>query len=388
MIAPVATPALTPQTTHPLLDIGTIYHEEAVPDYPRGREILDRFPDAERVVVPSHWQIPALHGNDALVQGWNTVKRTTLVLGAKKSLKLTPFERSADWVAPSTANGCAMACAYCYVARRKGAANPITAFVNIEETLRAITRHIEKQGWKFAPTQADDRQWVYELGTNSDASVDALVSDNLRDLVAHFRAFPTAKATFATKYVNRALLDYDPQGQTRLRFSLMPPNVARVVDVRTSPMAARIAAINDFVDAGYEVNVNFSARDRLRGLASGLCRLVHAPRRHAFPGGESATRGGGRLPHAQRRTARNQPPLAPEGRGVAVVSRHSGDENELHRRAEPPLPPRPQTRLGGGVSHPLGAAHAVLRRPLRLLEAWEESNRQDTEDTKTGHGEN
>lgn len=257
-MATLATRTASPLTTHRLLDIGTIYHEEAVPEYPRGREILDRFPDAERIVVPSHWQIPALYGNDALVADWNTVKRTTLVLGAKKSLKLTPFERSADWVAPSTANGCAMACAYCYVARRKGAANPITTFVNIEDTLRAITRHIEKQGWKFAPTQADDRQWVYELGTNSDCAVDALVSNNLRDLVAHFRAFPTAKATFATKYVNRALLDYDPQGQTRLRFSLMPPDIAHVVDVRTSPMAARVAAINDFVEAGYEVNINLS----------------------------------------------------------------------------------------------------------------------------------
>ncbi len=40
--------------------------------------------------------------------------------------------------------------------------------------------------------------------------------------------------------------------------SLMPENVAKVVDVRTSPMAERIAALDDFVRAGYEVHVNFS----------------------------------------------------------------------------------------------------------------------------------
>lgn len=253
----IATPT-TATTTHPLRDITTIYHEEAVPEYARGRAILDRFPDAERIIVPSHWQIPALHGNDTLVEDWNTTKRTTLVLGAKKTLHLLPFECSADWVAPSQANGCAMACAYCYVARRKGAANPITTFVNIEAISRAITRHVNKQGWKLAPTQADDNHWVYELGTNSDCAADALVSDNLRDLVALFRDLPTAKATFATKYVNRDLLAYDPQGKTRLRFSLMPPDLARVVDVRTAPVVERVAAINDFVDAGYEVNVNFA----------------------------------------------------------------------------------------------------------------------------------
>jgi spore photoproduct lyase len=87
--------------------------------------------------------------------------------------------------------------------------------------------------------------------------VDAAVSDNARDLVGLFRELPNAKATFATKFVNRDLLDYDPRGKTRLRFSLMPPKTSRLVDVRTSPVERRIAAIDDFVEAGYEVNVNF-----------------------------------------------------------------------------------------------------------------------------------
>ncbi len=145
----------------------------------------------------------------------------------------------------------------CYVGRRKGYANPITTFVNAGEILGAIERHAAKQGFKFEPSQADDDLWIYELGTNSDLSVDAAVSGNVRDLVGLFRELPNAKATFATKFVNRDLLDYDPRGKTRLRFSLMPPETSRLVDVRTSPVERRVAAINDFVEAGYEVNVNF-----------------------------------------------------------------------------------------------------------------------------------
>jgi len=38
----------------------------------------------------------------------------------------------------------------------------------------------------------------------------------------------------------------------------MPERVAQVIDVRTSPVSERITAINDFVDAGYEVDINFS----------------------------------------------------------------------------------------------------------------------------------
>jgi DNA repair photolyase len=38
----------------------------------------------------------------------------------------------------------------------------------------------------------------------------------------------------------------------------MPERIAKVVDVRTSPISERIAAIDDFVRAGYEVHLNFS----------------------------------------------------------------------------------------------------------------------------------
>ncbi len=244
-------------TADTLLHIDTIYHEPAVLDYARGRDILARYPHAVLREVPSHWQIPALHGDTDLAESWNRVKRTVLVLGVKKGLRCRPFERSCDFVAPSSANGCAMACAYCYVARRKGYANPITIFVNSDEIAAAIERHAAKQGFKWEATAADPTLWTYELGTNSDCAVDATISDTIKDLVALFRRLPNAKATFATKYVNDELLGYAPEGKTRLRFSLMPSALARVVDVRTSRVPDRIAAINRFVEAGYEVNINF-----------------------------------------------------------------------------------------------------------------------------------
>jgi len=43
-----------------------------------------------------------------------------------------------------------------------------------------------------------------------------------------------------------------------VRFSLMPQDVSRRLDLRTSPVSERIAAIDDFVAAGYEVHLNFS----------------------------------------------------------------------------------------------------------------------------------
>jgi len=240
------------------VDIRRIYLEPAAAELPRGQQVLQRWPEAERVEVASHWQIPELHGDQANVARWVRIKTEALVLGVKKSLSARPNGRSSDFIAPSTANGCAMACAYCYVPRRKGYSNPITTFANIEQITGYLGRHIARQGVKPTPNQCDPAAWVYDIGENSDCSVDALISDNVADLVTLFRDRPTAKASFATKHVNRDLLDWDPRGRTRVRFSLMPAAMARLTDLRTSPVAERIAAIDDFVAAGYEVHVNFS----------------------------------------------------------------------------------------------------------------------------------
>lgn len=241
-----------------LLSPTRIYVEPAAAELPRGRAVLDRFPDAERVEVAGHWQIPELHGDEANVRRWVRIKREALVLGVKKSLSARPNGRSAHFIAPSTANGCAMACAYCYVPRRKGYSNPITVFANIEQITGYLARHVARQGVLPRPDQVDDRAWVYDIGENSDCSVDALVSDNVRDLVELFRDLPTAKASFATKYVNREMLEWEPRGRTRVRFSLMPERTAKLLDIRTDPIARRLSALDDFVAAGYEVHVNLS----------------------------------------------------------------------------------------------------------------------------------
>ncbi|GAA4774281.1 spore photoproduct lyase family protein [Actinomycetospora chlora] len=241
-----------------LLEVATIHAEPASLASARGQEVLARFPDAEVVEIDSHWAIPDLHGAEENVARWVRIKAEHLVLGEKKTLTVRENGRSADFIAPSTANGCAMACAYCYVPRRKGYANPITVFTNIDAIARAITRHHRKLGPKTEPTQCDPVDRVYDIGENSDCSVDARVSDNVADLVAHFARLDGAKASFATKHVNRDLLALDPRGGTRVRFSLMPRRDARLLDIRTDTIDDRIAAIDDFVAAGYEVHLNFS----------------------------------------------------------------------------------------------------------------------------------
>ncbi|PJE95393.1 spore photoproduct lyase family protein [Streptomyces carminius] len=241
-----------------LLDIREIHAEPEAAASERGRAVIARFPRARVTEVPSHWRIPGLHGEADNTARWVRVKTETLVLGVRKTLTVRPNGRSADWIAPGASNGCAMACAYCYVPRRKGYANPITVFTNTDRIVERLGRHIAAQGPKPAPDQRDPAAWVYDIGENGDCSVDALVCDSTAELVAAFRRWPTAKASFATKFVNPDLLAYDPRGRTRIRFSLMPAADSRLLDIRTSPVAERIAAAGDFLAAGYEVHFNLS----------------------------------------------------------------------------------------------------------------------------------
>jgi hypothetical protein len=78
-----------------------------------------------------------------------------------------------------------------------------------------------------AVNQCDPVDWVYDIGENSDCSVDAWVADNVRDFIRVVRAHGRREASFATKAVNPDLLRYDPRGGTRVRSSLMPREVSR-----------------------------------------------------------------------------------------------------------------------------------------------------------------
>ncbi len=205
-----------------LLDVRTIYAEPAALELERGRQIVARWPEAEVIEVASANRIDAVHNAEENVQRWVRTKTEVLALGVRKTLTARVNGRSADWIAASASNGCAMACAYCYVPRHKGYANPITVYANIEQMIGYLRRHVARQGPKTEPNQCDPEAWVYDLGENSDASVDAMVSDNVADLVAAFRDLPTAKASFATKLVNRDLLTYEPQGAPASGFPLCP----------------------------------------------------------------------------------------------------------------------------------------------------------------------
>src|SRR5215217_331203 len=156
----------------------------------RGRKALLTYPEAVHQQIVQHNRLPELPGNHY------QVKSEVLVLGRLKTLVCKESGRSSDFISPSLANGCMGACAYCYVDRNK-AVNPITLFTNTEEILVAVDKHVQKQPWPKVPNQTHSLYYTYDIGCNSDISVDAAISDNVQVAIDFFREHPKAFATFA-----------------------------------------------------------------------------------------------------------------------------------------------------------------------------------------------
>ena len=174
-----------------------------------------------------------------------------------KTLTVKDNGRSADYVTPNFIYGCLGGCrdSYCYVMRY----NHDKVFINenTDQILGKVEQHVTALDWPKKPNQTDPEFYTYDIGCSTDIGLHWKHYD-WQDVFTYFRDHPRAKATFATKYVNEKMLDFNPNGKVRIRFSLMPQNMSDVVEPRTSKIADRIAAIPKFIEAGYDVHLNFS----------------------------------------------------------------------------------------------------------------------------------
>jgi spore photoproduct lyase len=172
----------------------------------------------------------------------------------RKSMVIRPSGRSTDFISPSFGHGCLYNCSYCYMKRHKPTGLDIAT--NTGDILTEINSHcafadVEK------PNQTHAEYVTYDISCNEDFALHAKYHDWKR-IFGFFKDHPQAMGSFATKYVNEDLLEYNPEGKIRIRFSLMPDKYSRVLEPNTTPIDLRIKAIDRFIAAGYDVHINFS----------------------------------------------------------------------------------------------------------------------------------
>ena len=133
----------------------------------------------------------------------------------------------------------------------------LTVARNPGDILTAINSHALFRTDVEKPNQTHEKYITYDISCNEDFALHAKYH-NWEYIFQFFKDHDTAMGSFATKYVNENLLSFDPAGKIRIRFSLMPQMYADKLEPNTSPIVERLKAINAFIEAGYDVHVNFS----------------------------------------------------------------------------------------------------------------------------------
>lgn len=172
----------------------------------------------------------------------------------RKSMVIRPSGRSTDFISPSFGHGCLYNCSYCYMKRHKPEGLDIAK--NTMDILTEINNHcmfsdVDK------PNQTHEDYITYDISCNEDFALHAKYHE-WEKIFDFFKNHDRAMASFATKYVNKNLLTYNSYNKVRIRFSLMPQDYANFLEPNTSKIIDRIKAINDFIEAGYDVHINFS----------------------------------------------------------------------------------------------------------------------------------
>ena len=163
--------------------------------------------------------------------------------------------RSTDYISPSFGHGCLFNCSYCYMKRHKP--QGLTVAGNTDTILQAIDQHVHFYADVEKPNQTHPHFITYDISCNEDFALHYKFHD-WEKIFEFFRDHDLAAASMATKTVPTRFLDFNPEGKVRIRFSLMPQRIADMVEPNTASMADRMNAINTFIEAGYDIHVNFS----------------------------------------------------------------------------------------------------------------------------------
>lgn len=225
-----------------------IFYEPIVLNYEQGKALIERYKNEGIPMqeISSHHKIESLMHRPN--KEYPEMKRY-LILGTRKTIKLIPNDKSADFIVPFTSSGCTAMCLYCYLMCHFNTNSYLRIFLNRDEMINKVKKNIQKV----------KEHKVYELGCNSDMVLENTITGNLRWAIEEFGKLDLATATFATKF-NQVddLLTAQHNGHTQMRISVNPSYLIERVELGTSSLNERIEAANKMFEAGYRVGLNIA----------------------------------------------------------------------------------------------------------------------------------
>lgn len=221
------------------MEFDAVYYEPAALNYALGKKLRARYADLPWVEIENHNRIPEL----AAAENRDFPKlKNHLIVGIRKTHRYVPNHKVSDWLVPYTSSGCTAMCLYCYLVCNYNKCAYLRLFVNREQMLDGLLKK----------SVAAPVPQTFEIGSNSDLVLENTITGNLHDTIERFAREGRGHLTFPTKFDRvDSLLGLDHQGKTIFRMSVNPQEVIRRIELGTSPLHARIQALNRMADAGY-----------------------------------------------------------------------------------------------------------------------------------------
>lgn len=225
------------------MNFDAVYYEPDVLNYQLGMLLQSKYADLPWIPIENHNRIPEMTA--APNQDFPRLKNH-LIVGIRKTHRYVPNHKVSDWLVPYTSSGCKAMCLYCYLVCNYNKCAYLRLFVNREQMLDKV---LKKDAQAPVPQ-------TFEIGSNSDLLLENTITNNLPYTIERFSREGRGNLTFPTKFdMVNPLLNLDHKGKTIFRMSVNPQEIIQRIELGTSPLHARIRALNAMAEAGYPVGL-------------------------------------------------------------------------------------------------------------------------------------
>jgi len=222
-----------------MIKFDAVYYEPDSLSYPLGKELKEAYGDIPWIPIESHNSIKEMQEKPN--SEFARMKRN-LIIGTRKTHKYTENHKVSDYLVPYTSSGCTAMCLYCYLVCNYNKCAYLRLFVNREQMLDRLLKWEKKK----------ERPLTFEIGSNSDPVLENTITGNLLYTIPRYVEEGIGKLTFPTKFdMVEPLLGLDHRGRIIFRMSVNPQPLVRQIEIGTSSLKNRIAAVNQMCEAGY-----------------------------------------------------------------------------------------------------------------------------------------
>lgn len=219
-----------------------VYLESEALDYPLGIKIYEEMKavGVPVLIINSHNRLP--HTKVVNPQQSYREGKQTLVVGVKKTLRLTSCKPSADYEF-SIATGCPGSCQYCYLQTHLGKKPYIRVYVNVDEILNKVN--------EITNTNLP-RITTFEAASSSDPLAVEHLTGSLTKTIDYFANLKNARLRVVSKFAAvEPLLNIKHNGHTKFRFSLNTQDIITGFEQNTASLTERITAAGQLAQAQY-----------------------------------------------------------------------------------------------------------------------------------------